>query len=55
MANRDSNGATASNDPGEAIKVAVRVRKLLKRELSRKEEWKVLGDSCISSSDNSKK
>ena len=45
----------ASNDPGEAIKVYVRVRKLLEREKVNKVEWKVDNERSISSENGAKK
>ena len=55
MSSRDSNGTMASNDPGEAIKVYVRVRKLLEREKVNKVEWKVDNERSISSDNGAKK
>ena len=45
----------ASNDPGEAIKVYVRVRQLLGREEVNKIEWKVDDERSISSKNGAKK
>ena len=45
----------ASNDPGEAIKVYVRVRQLLGREEGNKIEWKVDDERSISSKNGAKK
>ena len=41
--------------PGEAIKVAIRVRKLLNREKDQKINWKCQGDNTITTMDGNKR